>query len=315
MELIRGIHNLQRHHYGCALTIGNFDGFHCGHQSVIAQLQSHRYGIPLIVMIFEPQPQEYFSKLAAPPRITNLRDKLKYLNSAGVDAVLCISFNKKLASLSANEFISDILIKKLGARYICVGDDFHFGASQQGNCFLLQKVGAYAGIEIISAATCTDGKRRISSTYVREVLGQDKLLEAEILMGHTYRISGRIIHGKKLGRSLGFPTANISLQGRQIPIHGVYAVEVNGLGTGPIIGVANIGTRPSLDGMRQLLEVHLLDMDNNLYGCHIEVIICTKLRKEKKFNSLNDLKRQIANDVVSTREFFSKRTRCHPFYS
>lgn len=304
MELIRGIHNLQPRHYGCVLTIGNFDGFHRGHQELISQLQSENYGLSVMVIIFEPQPQEYFSGNTAPARLTRLRDKIKYLSDAGVDTILCITFNKHLADLGANTFISDLLVKKLGVQYICVGDDFRFGSKRIGDFSLLQQVGASSGFKVKSTATYTENGLRISSTIVREALAQDRLIEAEILLGHSYRISGRVLHGDELGRTIGFPTANVSLKGKKSPINGVYAVKVYGLGLSPKEGVANIGVRPTISGNQQRLEVHLLDVAQDIYGKHIEVVICAKVRNEKKFNSLNALRKQIENDIASTREFF-----------
>ncbi|UDG79911.1 bifunctional riboflavin kinase/FAD synthetase [Candidatus Steffania adelgidicola] len=313
MELIRGIHNLHSRHYGCVLTIGNFDGFHRGHQALVAALQtlSLKRRLPVMVMIFEPHPQEYFSGSDAPFRLTRLRDKVKYLAGAGIDAVLCVTFNRQFASLSANAFVTELLVKKLGVRFIGVGDDFRFGARRLGNCALLTQAGKKAGFQVIKTMTYTEGDRRISSTAIREALSQDKLVEAEILLGHSYRISGRVIRGAGLGRTINFPTANVSLKGRQTPINGVYTVEVCGIGERSLPGVANIGIRPTLSGQVQRLELHLLDVAMNLYGQHIEVVIRTKLRDEQMFKSLDDLRRQIANDVVSARDFFGLATPNH----
>lgn len=309
MEFIRGIHNLKSRHYRCVLTIGNFDGFHRGHQALIAELQAegHRLGLPVVVMIFEPQPQEYFAGAQAPARLTQLRDKVKYLSAAGVDIVLCITFNNRFAVISAGAFIKKLLINKLGVRFVCVGDDFHFGAGRQGDFALLQQVGRDAGFEVLSIVTYTEGGQRVSSTAVREALIQDRILKAERLLGHPYCISGRVVQGDTLGRTIGFPTANVLLKGHQAPVNGVYAVEVYGTTTikGPLLGVANIGTRPTVAGLRQRLEVHLLDMSMNLYGYHIEVVIRAKVRNEQHFSSLNALKRQITNDVMIARNYFS----------
>lgn len=310
MELIRGIHNLQTRHHGCVLTIGNFDGFHRGHQALIAQLQAEgrKRGLPVMVMIFEPQPQEHFSLQAAPARLTRLRDKVKYLAAAGVDAVLCVSFDRTFAALSAEAFVSELLVDKLGARFICVGDDFRFGRARQGDFAFLQRASATAGFAVMSTATWTEGGKRISSTLVREALHDDRLAHAEMLLGHSYRISGRVVHGDELGRTLGFPTANVSLKGRQAPINGVYAVEVYGLGERALPGVCNIGTRPTVNGLRQRLEVHLLDVSMDLYGRHIEVVIRAKLRHEQRFDSLDALKQQIVTDAVNTRHYFGLET-------
>ncbi len=306
MKLIRGIHNLQAHYPGCVLTIGNFDGFHRGHQALIAQLQTEgrRRGLPVMVMIFEPQPQEHFAGAAAPARLTRLRDKVKYLAEAGVDAVLCVTFNQRFAAMDARSFVSQLLVDKLGVKFLCVGDDFRFGAGRQGDFAFLQQASQAAGFEVMSTSTYTEGGKRISSTLVREALNNDHLVVAEMLMGHPYRLSGRVEHGQALGRTIGFPTANVSLKGRPAPINGVYAVEVMGIGAGPLAGVANVGTRPTVAGSVQRLEVHLLDMTLDLYGQHIEVVIRAKLRNEQRFASFDELKRQIANDVVNARDFF-----------
>lgn len=310
MQLIRGIHNLQPRHRGCVLTIGNFDGFHRGHQALLAELQTEgrRRGLPVMIVIFEPHPQEYFSGMAAPARLTRLRDKVKYLTAAGVDAILCITFDQHFATLSAREFVWDLLVQKLKVRFIVVGDDFRFGVQRQGDFALLLQVGREAGFEVMSTVTYTEGGQRISSTAVREALAQDLLVEAEMLLGHPYRISGRVVHGDALGRTIGFPTANVSLKGRQAPINGVYAVEVYGITAKPLPGVANIGTRPTVSGLHQWLEVHLLNVAMNLYGCHIEVVIRAKMRKEQRFASLDELTRQIANDVVSAYDYFRLAT-------
>lgn len=306
MKLIRGLHNLQARHHGCVLTIGNFDGFHRGHQALIAQLQTEgrRRGLPVMVMIFEPQPQEHFAGGGAPARLTRLRDKVKYLAASGVDVVVCVTFDARFAAMTAESFVADLLVEKLGVRYLCVGDDFRFGAGRRGDFAFLQRMAAAAGFEVMSTATYTAGGKRISSTAVREALAEDRLVAAEMLLGHPYRISGRVEHGDELGRTLGFPTANVSLKGRSAPINGVYAVDVFGLGPQPVAGVANIGTRPTVAGLRQRVEVHLLDMAMDLYGCHIEVVIRAKLRNEQRFASLDELKRQIEQDVVAGRDFF-----------
>lgn len=306
MQLIRGIHNLQPRHHGCVLTIGNFDGFHRGHQALLAELQAEGYrrSLPVMIMIFEPHPQEHFAGAAAPARLTRLRDKVKYLAAAGVDLILCITFNKCFAALSARTFVSDLLVQKLKVRFIGVGDDFRFGAQRLGDFALLLQVSKAAGFEVMSTVTYTEGGRRISSTSVREALAQDLLVEAEMLLGHPYRISGRVMHGDALGRTIGFPTANVSLKGRKSPIKGVYAVEVYGIAAQPLLGVANIGTRPTVAGLCQWLEVHLLDVAMNLYGRHIEVVIRAKMRNEQWFASLDELTRQIENDVVRARDYF-----------
>ncbi|ABF14065.1 bifunctional riboflavin kinase/FAD synthetase [Candidatus Palibaumannia cicadellinicola] len=310
MELIRGIHNLQQRHHGCVLTIGNFDGFHRGHQALINKLQTEgrRRRLPAIVIIFEPQPQEYFAGTKAQVRLTRFRDKVKYLATAGVDAILCITFNKYFSNLSAKTFLFDILVHKLGGRLICVGDDFCFGKCRQGNLTMLKHASNQVGFDIINIMTYnTEDGQRISSTAIRQALVQDRLDEAEMLLGHLYRISGRVIYGDALGRIIGFPTANISLKGRLAPLNGVYAVQVYGITKDPLPGIANIGTRPTVTNYshnQQHMEVHLLDVTLNLYGYHLEVIILAKIRKEQRFASLEELKQQIVNDIANVRNYF-----------
>jgi len=306
MKFIRGIHNLREQHRGCVLTIGNFDGVHRGHQALLARLreEGRKRKLPVVVMLFEPQPLELFAADKAPARLTRLREKLRYLQKAGVDAVLCLRFDRRFAAQSAHSFVADLLVDKLDVRFLAVGDDFRFGAGREGDFLLLQKAGHDYGFDVISTQTFCDDGRRISSTAVRQALAADDLPLANALLGHPFSISGRVVHGDALGRTIGFPTANLPLRRYVSPVKGVYAVEVHGLGDKPLPGVANIGTRPTVAGIRQQLEVHLLDIAIDLYGRHIEVVLCEKIRNEQRFASLDALKEQIARDVVAARNFF-----------
>ncbi|ERK12425.1 MAG: bifunctional riboflavin kinase/FAD synthetase [Pantoea sp.] len=310
MKFIRGIYNLTQQHRGCVLTIGNFDGFHRGHQALMAELveEGRKRQLPVIVMLFEPQPLELFAGDKAPARLMRLREKLRYLKQAGVDAVLCVRFDRRFAAHSAQVFISELLVEKLNVKFLAVGDDFRFGAGRQGDFLLLQKAGVEYGFDVISTQTFCDGGKRISSTAVRQALAQDDFVQAQALLGHPFSISGRVVHGDALGRTIGFPTANLPLRRTVTPVKGVFAVEVLGLGEHPIPGVANIGTRPTVKGLRQQLEVHLLDTHMNLYGRHIDVVLKQKIRDEQRFASLDALKEQIAKDVVTARQFFGLKT-------
>jgi len=310
MELIRGIHNIRARHQGCVLTIGNFDGVHRGHQALIEQLklEGQKLGAPVMVMIFEPQPLELFAGDKASARLTSLRDKAKYLAECGVDYLLCVRFEPRFAANMAQAFISQLLVEKLGIKFLTVGDDFRFGAGRQGDFPLLQKAGAEYGFEVISTQTFREGGNRISSTAIRDALRDDDLALAETLLGHPFSISGRVVHGDKLGRTIGFPTANVPLKRVVSPVRGVYAVDVLGLGAEPLPGIANIGIRPTVGGVRKQLEVHLLDTTLDLYGRHIDVVLRAKLRNEQRFSSLDALKQQIANDEVTAREFFGLKT-------
>lgn len=306
MKLIRGIHNLSQAPDGCVLTIGNFDGVHRGHQALLQGLRAEgrARNLPVVVMIFEPQPLELFAADKAPARLTRLREKLRYLAESGVDYVLCLRFDRRFAALTAQDFIRELLVKRLNVQFLAVGDDFRFGAGRQGDFLLLQKAGAEFGFDITSTQTFCHGGVRISSTAVRQALAEDNLAQAENLLGHPFIISGRVVHGDELGRTIGFPTANLPLRRQVSPVKGVYAVEVAGLGDKPLPGVANIGTRPTVAGVRQQLEVHLLDVVMDLYGRHIDVVLRKKIRNEQRFASLDELKAQIARDELTARELF-----------
>ncbi|WP_340610426.1 bifunctional riboflavin kinase/FAD synthetase [Xenorhabdus bharatensis] len=310
MELIRGIHNIRARHHGCVLTIGNFDGVHRGHQALLKHLKQEglRLGLPTMVMIFEPQPLEVFVADKAPARLTRLRDKIKYLSRYGVDYLLCVKFDRNFAANSPEAFVSRLLVEKLGVKFLAVGDDFRFGKNRLGDFHYLQQAGKQYGFDVASTDSFCDSGLRISSTAIRQSLQHDDLTLAETLLGHPYSISGRIVHGNRLGRTIGFPTANLPLKRLVAPVKGVYAVEVYGLGDTPLPGVANIGNRPTVAGQGQQLEVHLIDTQMDLYGRHIDVVLRKKLRDEQRFASLDALKQQIANDVVSAREYFLQRS-------
>ncbi|MBE8596621.1 bifunctional riboflavin kinase/FAD synthetase [Xenorhabdus sp. BG5] len=311
MELIRGIHNIRARHHGCVLTIGNFDGVHRGHQALLKHLkqEGQRLGLPTMVMIFEPQPLEVFVADKAPARLTRLRDKIKYLAQNGVDYLLCVKFDKHFAANSPEAFVSQLLVEKLGVKFLAIGDDFRFGKNRRGDFHYLQQAGKQYRFDVASTDSFCDSGLRISSTAIRQALQSDDLALAEILLGHPYSISGRVVHGKQLGRTIGFPTANLPLKRLVAPVKGVYAVEVHGLGDNPLLGVANIGNRPTVAGQGQQLEVHLIDAQMDLYGRHINVVLRKKLRNEQRFASLDALKQQIANDVVAARDYLLQRSK------
>ncbi|PWI32070.1 bifunctional riboflavin kinase/FAD synthetase [Vibrio albus] len=303
MELIRGIHNIKPEHYGCVLTIGNFDGVHLGHLEVLAQVASKAkaLGLPSAAMIFEPQPLELFIGEKAPARLTRLRDKYVQLRKLQLDRLLCVNFNQRFADLSAHAFIRDLLVDRLGVKFLVVGDDFCFGRGRAGNFSMLQEAGKKFGFEVVNTRSFCVREQRVSSTAIREALASNNLSEAERMLGRTYSINGRVSHGRKLGRTIGFPTANIPLKRCVSPVSGVYAVEVHGLQGGPVGGVANIGHRPTVNGIRQQLEVHLFDFSGNLYGQQLEVSLLKKLRDEQKFESFDVLKKQIELDAEAAR--------------
>ena len=303
MQLVRGLHNLRPSHRGCVATIGNFDGVHCGHQGVLARLRERaaQAGLPSCVVIFEPQPREFFAPDTAPARISSLREKLELLREAGIDRVLCLTFNRRLRELSAEQFVHQILVEGLGVKHLEVGDDFRFGKGRTGDFALLVAAGVREGFTVESAATIELHGERVSSTRVREVLAAGDFAEVERLLGRPYCISGRVLHGQKLGRQLGTPTANLQLNRLRPALSGVYLVstEVDGK-RWP--GVANIGLRPSVksDG-RAHLEVHLLDFAGDLYGRRLVVQFHRKLRDEQRFASLEALKSAIDADIAAAR--------------
>jgi riboflavin kinase/FMN adenylyltransferase len=303
MQLVRGLHNLRPQHRGCVATIGNFDGVHRGHQAILARLRerSVELGVPSCVLIFEPQPREFFGPDTAPARLTRLRDKLALLAGEGVDLVLCLSFNRRLRELSAAEFVQKVLIDGLDIRHLEVGDDFRFGCDRAGDFAFLAEAGEREGFSVEAASTVELNGIRVSSTRVREALTAGDFVLAEHLLGRPFQIAGRVLHGQKLGRQLDAPTANVQLKRKRVPLKGVYLVstEIDGQ-SWP--GVANIGVRPSVAGDGSAhLEVHLLDFAGDLYGRRLTVAFHHKLRDEQRFASLEALKTAIAADIAAAR--------------
>lgn len=316
MELIRGQHNLRPRHRGCAATIGNFDGVHLGHQAVLGQLseKAAELGVPSLVVTFEPHPQEYFDPSRRPMRLTCFREKILALRRYAVDRVLCLRFDRRLASQPAQAFIRDLLVARLGVRCLVIGDDFRFGHRREGDIALLQAAGVQHGFQVIPMHAFEIDGARVSSTRIRDALRRGDLATAEKLLGRSYRLSGRVVPGDGRGRQLGFPTANIHLHRRAqgsvcAPLAGVFAVEVYGLECEPLPGVANIGVRPTVDGGKCVLEVHILDFSADLYGRHVQVEFLARLRDEQRFESLDALKGQIRRDILRARDFFERDSR------
>jgi len=307
MELIRGLQNIRAKHHGCVATIGNFDGVHLGHQAVLGQLaeKAAELNLPLTLMTFEPQPMEYFAPDKVPSRLTRFREKILALQRYSVERVCCLSFNKKLAALTAQDFIEEVLVAKLGVKYLVVGDDFCFGKNRSGTFDTLTEAGKQFGFQVVSMHTFEIDGERVSSTRIRLALEKGDMLTAEKLLGRSYRMSGRVAHGEKLGRELGYPTANIHLHRQASALQGIFIVEVFGLDQEPLQGVASIGTRPTVNQTKALLEVFLLDFDQDIYGRHIQVSFLKKLRDEEKFESLDKLKKQIELDVKQARVYFA----------
>ena len=303
MQLVRGIHNIQLQDHGCVLTIGNFDGVHLGHQQVIKALvrKAKTLNCVAAVLVFEPQPQELFSPETAPARLCRLRDKYNLLAELGVQRLICVNFTAKFAHQSAQHFIENLLVNKLGIKHLLVGDDFHFGKNRAGNFSMLCQAGKKYGFDVSDTASYKMADCRISSTAIRQALEQDDLVSVKQMLGREYSIIGRVFHGDKRGRQLGFPTANVLLKRRVSPLSGVFAVMVK-TNNGEFKGVANIGARPTINGVRQQLEVHLFDFDEDLYGQCIEVVVKKKLRPVIKFDSLEALTAQIHQDSEQAKQ-------------
>ncbi|HEC83979.1 MAG: bifunctional riboflavin kinase/FAD synthetase [Candidatus Parabeggiatoa sp. nov. 2] len=299
MEFIRNLSQLRPRHQGCVATIGNFDGLHLGHQAVLQQLiaKANQLQLPTLVTIFEPQPQEFFAPDTAPARLTRRREKLIAMRRYGVDRVLCLRFDAQFAALSAEAFIQQVLVKGLGVRHLVVGDDFRFGQGRSGNFAALQQAGKHYGFAVESQHTFLMGGERVSSTRVRQALMQGDMQGANELLGRPFTLWGRVRYGQQRGRSIGFPTANIFLHRPVSPLNGVFAVYLHGFTKKPLAGVANLGTRPTVDGSQLLLEVHLFGFKETIYGHSVEVEFVRKLRDEQRFASIEALKQQIDIDV------------------
>lgn len=310
MELIRGRHNLNPRHRGCALTIGNFDGVHLGHQAVIEQVRRRagEYGLPSCVVTFEPHPREFFDPAGAPARLSRLRDKTEALAALAVDRLLLLRFDTQLAGLEPQAFIDQLLVTGLGARHVVVGDDFRFGRKRRGDLGWLMESGTASGFTVETAQTRMLDGERVSSTRVRQALAAGDLDAAARLLGGPYTISGRIIHGEKLGRELGYPTANIALDRRRLPLTGIFAVIAWDASGRRLPGVASLGRRPTVGGTRSLLEVHVFDFDGDLYGAHLRVQLLARLRPEEHFDSLAAMTECMHEDARRARELLAAAT-------
>lgn len=314
MKVFRGLPTAESRH-PCALTIGNFDGVHLGHRALLARVReaADRLGIETAVMTFEPHPREYFAALSgdparAPRRIANLRDKLQALEACGVDRVVVEHFGASFASQSPERFIEEVLVGGLHVKWLIVGDDFRFGAKRAGDFRLLTEAGRRFGFEVVALPTVMHGEARISSSAVREALDAGDFFRAQELLGHPYAISGHVQHGRKLGRTIGFPTLNLKIAHKRPAVSGIFVVQVHGLAEHPLPAVASLGVRPTVeDNGRVLLEVHIFDFSGNCYGKLVRVEFLQKLRDEEKYDTLEALTHAIDNDARAAREFFARR--------
>ena len=299
----------------CALAIGNFDGVHRGHQALLARLraQANALGIDAAVMTFEPHPREFFALKSgdidrAPARIANLRDKLASLAAAGVDRVIVEHFNAQFAALSPQAFVEQVLVAGLHVRWLLVGEDFRYGAGRAGTVATLAEAGRRNGFEVVTLPNVVHAAERISSSAVRAALAAGDFARTRDLLGHGYRISGHVIHGQKLGRTLGFPTLNLRLPHRRPALSGIFVVQVHGLAESPLPGVASLGIRPTVDDSgRVLLETHVFDYAQQCYGKLVQVEFLEKLRDEEKYDGLPALTAAIDRDAGRARAYFRQR--------
>jgi len=306
MQILRGLYSPNTQ--PVALTIGNFDGVHLGHQALLGELRAaaQARGLPAAVMIFEPHPREFFTPQQAPARLTSLREKLELFGSMGIDRVHVCHFNAHFARISAAGFIH-ALHEKLSARFVLIGDDFRFGSGRAGDFALMEKIGSQHGFAVQAVHSVTHNGVRISSTAVRAALAEGNMRVAQSYLGRPYSISGRVEHGDGLGKQLGFPTANIQLKHNRPPLSGIFVVRVQGDGLPPMQGVASLGVRPTVrqDG-KPVLEVHVFDFASEIYNRHMRLDFLHKLRDEEKYPDVETLTRQIALDVENAKQWFKQ---------
>jgi len=308
MELVRGLHNISRTPEGCVLTVGNYDGVHLGHQKMIGVLKRRAAELrsTATVLVFEPSSKEFIDPEGAPPRLTRWREKFLALAAQGVDRLVTLRFDEYVREMTPECFVDELIVAALGTRHIVVGNDFRYGCNAGGTIDSLRAAGEAHGFGVEQIAPFVFDGVRVSSTAVRERLSRSDFAGAKRLLGRPYRMLGRVIHGRELGRRLGFPTANLRLMRRKPPVRGVMAVRVFGIEPEALIAVASLGTRPTVDGTDMLLEVHVFDFAGDLYGREIEVEFVAKLRDEVKFDSLDALTVQMKADAAQAREVLSK---------
>jgi len=291
-----------------ALTIGNFDGLHLGHQAMLTQLReaAHLRGLPTAVVIFEPHPREFFTPQKAPARLTSLREKLELLSLLEVDRVHVCRFNQLFSQISAADF-AYALHQEAGAKFVLIGDDFRFGSQRSGDFAIMTQIGEQQGFEVQAMHSVQLDNVRVSSTAVRAALAEGNMKMAQSYLGRPYRISGRVEHGNRLGRQLGYPTANVQMKHNRPPLSGIFVVRVHGDNIPPTQGVASLGVRPTVesDG-KAVLEVHLFDFSRQIYNEHMRVDFLHKLRDEEKFPDMETLTRQIALDVEHAKKWFEQ---------
>jgi len=307
MELVRGLHNISQRRRGCVLTVGNYDGVHLGHQQMIGVLKTRAAELhsAATVLVFEPSSKEFIDPDGAPPRLTRWREKFLALAAYGVERLVTLRFDDCMRAMTPQSFV-ELIVERLGTRHIVVGHDFRYGSKAGGTIESLRIAGQTHGIGVEEVAPFVSDGVRVSSTVVRERLALGDYPGAARLLGRPYRMSGRVVHGRRLGRTLGFPTANLRLMRRKSPVWGILAVWAYGIDSSPLPGVASLGTRPTVNGVEPLLEVHLFDFSGDLYGREIEVEFVAKLRDEIKFDSLDAMIVQMKVDGAMARDLLAK---------
>jgi riboflavin kinase/FMN adenylyltransferase len=307
MEFVRGLHNLRARHRGCVLTVGAFDGVHRGHQEMIRvlQLQAVASELPATLLSFEPTPREYFAAHAPPARLTRFRERFEALRIYGVQRFVCLRFNQRMREMTAPQFVEDLLLNGLGVRHVVVGHDFKFARDHAGTVGTLREHGARCGFAVTEVPPFVVEGQRVSSSLIRQALQAGDMQRAARFLGRSYRISGKVVEGAKLGRRLGFPTVNLRLQRRATPVAGIFAVRVSGAGLKSAAAVASLGTRPTVNGKELLLEAHVFDFDGELYRQHLHVDFIARLRDELKFADVAALTRQMHEDAAQARSILA----------
>jgi len=311
MQLIRQDQERLPCMMGSVVSIGNYDGVHLGHQEVIREMKtlSRKYSIPATIVTFRPYPWQYFQSGNASPRLTTFRDQLTMFEKVGIDRVVCLKFDRKLANTEPADFVRHILVEKLNVQHIVVGNDFRFGKDRAGSVELLRELSVSCGFQVTIANIFAINGARVSSSDIRRALGNRDFSSVRKLLGRQYSIVGKVTYGDQRGQAWGFPTANICLDYNDTPLRGVFCVVVKGIREQAVRGIANVGVRPTVSGHKFLLEVHCFDFNESIYGQRIEVEFCTWLRDERKFDQLKALRKQIEKDVEEARNWFLKH---HP---
>lgn len=303
MEFVRGLHNVRPQHRGCVLTIGAFDGVHRGHQEMIRVLraQAEAWGLPATVLSFEPTPREFFAKGTPPARLTRFRERFDALRDFGVDRFICVRFDERMRGIPPEEFVEGVLVNQLGIKHVVVGHDFRFASNHDGSVATLREFGARCDFAVTEVPPFELDGERVSSSLLREALKAGDMARAAKFLGRPYRITGKVIGGARLGRQLGFPTANLRLHRRATPVAGVFAIKVSGCGLKDAPGVANLGTRPAVNAGELLLEAHVFDFSGDLYRRYLHVDFIARLRDELWFPNVEELVAQMHRDAAQAR--------------